>query len=697
MAPSTARSFRPTGVGFGAAYYPEYPPQVDLETDLDLMRDAHFTVIRVGESTWSTWEPRDAHFELDWLQPTLDGALERGIGVILGTPTYACPPWLQRKHPEIAGDVATGRPMGWGGRQEIDITHPTFLRYAERVIRRVVERYVDHPAVIGFQVDNEPGALLLHNPGVFRRFVDHLREAYGDVEALNEAWGLTYWSHRLSEWDDLWVPDGNLQPQYDLAWRRFQTGLVDSYIAWQADIVRGYARDGQFVTTCIAFDRPAMNEATVTAGLDVTASNAYFGMQDHLDPTVELPAPDHWVRTGVDGLVELGDRSWAAGPGRFLVTETNVSAIHLSWQNFPPYPGQLRQAGLALIARGAAMVEYWHWHSLHYGTETYWGGVLPHSRVPGRTYAEVSRLGADLASLAGELDDYVPDADVAVIWSNASKLAFEFHPPFCHADGSPRRSAYAEILRAFGRGACDAGLQVRYLHEEHLGAWDPEGLAAAHPVVVAAGFYTASDAALALLRDYAAAGGHLVVGVRTAYGDPEARARFAVAPAVLREAAGVHFSEFSNLLAPVPVKGPLVRSRDAAGLDWADGLVVDGAEVLARYDHPRFGDFPAVTTRAHGRGRVTWVGTVPNRPLAADLMSQVVPAPIGRAWRRAEAVTVWSGTTHGRRVWFLHNWGPAPATATVPHPVVDLLDATPRLPGEELTLPAWGTLVLGDT
>jgi beta-galactosidase len=42
---------------FGAAYYHEYQPYDRLDVDLDLMQEAHFSVIRVGESVWSTWEP----------------------------------------------------------------------------------------------------------------------------------------------------------------------------------------------------------------------------------------------------------------------------------------------------------------------------------------------------------------------------------------------------------------------------------------------------------------------------------------------------------------------------------------------------------------------------------------------------------------------------------------------------------------
>ncbi len=247
----------PARVLFGAAYYHEYQPYERLKTDLDLMAEAKFTVIRVGESVWSTWEPENGRFELDWLQPVLDGAHERGIRVVLGTPTYAVPPWLARQYPEIAAEDATGRRAAWGARQEVDFTHPAFRFHAERVIRAIAARYAAHPAIIGFQVDNEPGPRLPHNHGVFQRFVDDLRQRYGDVETLNREWGLVYWSHRLTTWADLWTPEGNAQPQYDLAWQAFQARQTTEFIAWQAGIVREYARPGQFVTTCLAYSRTA--------------------------------------------------------------------------------------------------------------------------------------------------------------------------------------------------------------------------------------------------------------------------------------------------------------------------------------------------------------------------------------------------------------------------------------------------------
>ena len=691
----------PSGILFGAAYYAEYHVEERTATDLDLMKAAGFTVIRVGESVWSTWEPRDNEFDLDWLQPVLDGAHERGISVILGTPTYAVPPWLQTAYPEIAAEPRTGEPMPWGARQEVDYSHPAFRFHAERVIRAVVARYADHPAVIGYQVDNEPGMLLFHNRGSFQRFVRRLTSKYGDVETLNREWGLTYWSHRLSDWSELWTPDGNTLPQYDLAWRRYQADLTTEFIAWQAGIVREYAQPGQFVTTCIAYPRPALDDEALVRTLDITSGNPYYAMQDHLDATIDLETAAPWITSGVAGLFRQADRLFSSKQSRFLVTETDAQSIGGSDFNLPPYPGQLRQAAFAFVSRGAAMIEYWHWHTLPYGTETYWGGVIPHSLVPGRVYEELSAVGAELEAIGDRLDGFEPDADVAILWSTDSRFALEFFPPLSKEDGTPDRASYTRIVDAFHRGVIDAGAQSRILHTGQAHELGAAELAARFPVLIAPGFAAASDADLDLLREYAEAGGHLVIGIRTGYGDEEARARVAIAPDRLHEAAGVHYEEFSNLRHGLPVTGdgPLSVSTDAAGALWADGLISDGAEVLARYDHPRFSDFPAVTTNEHGSGRITVVGTVPSPALAADLVRWAVPASVadGLAPDRSPATTIASGTLpDGSHAWFVFNWSWNETTITTSRAVVDPVTGTQHAADTELPLAAWSTLTLID-
>ncbi|WP_229276348.1 beta-galactosidase [Agromyces kandeliae] len=683
-----------SGLLFGVAYYAEYHRGERTEIDLDLMVEAGINVIRVGESVWSTWEPRDGEFDLEWLEPVLDGAHRRGIRVILGTPTYAVPPWLQVAHPEIAAERRTGEPIPWGARQEVDYSHPVFRQYAERIIRTVVGRYAGHPAVIGFQVDNEPGLEIFHNDHVFEEFVNRLRTEYGDVETLNREWGLTYWSHRLSDWTELWRPDGNTFPQYDLAWRRYQAQLTTEFIAWQADLVREYRRPGQFVTTCLQYGRPALDDERLARDLDVIAGNPYYGMQDHLDASRELPQLSHWTTTGVPGLFRQADRMYASKQGRYLVTETNAQSIGAPDTNFPPYPGQLKQAAFTFISRGAAMIEYWHWHTLPYGFETYWGGVLPHSLVPGRVYREVSELGAELAKLGDVLDGFEPDADVAILWSNPSRFALQFMPPL-RLDGEPDVQSYERIVDSFHRGTIESGRQSRLLHLDQAVDLGAAELARQFPVLIAAGAYVTSDAELELLRDYVSSGGHLVLGPRTAYADEEARARVDVAPPRLADLAGARYEEYSNLDHPVAVvaepDGPAVDGASARL--WIDGLIADEADVLARYDHPRFSAFAAVTSHAVGDGRVTVVGCVPDPELARGIVRWATDRP-GHADALAGEVqlpiTVASGSLpEGRRAWFVFNWGWEPRTITLAVTVTEPATGAELAAGTDVSLDAW--------
>ncbi|WP_129662681.1 beta-galactosidase [Phytoactinopolyspora endophytica] len=689
----------PGHVLFGAAYYYEYQPYERLKTDLDLMAEASFSVIRVGESVWSTWEPENGRFELDWLQPVLDGAHERGIGVVLGTPTYAVPPWLARQYPEIAGERSTGQRIPWGARQEVDFTHPAFRFHAERVIRRIVARYADHPAILGYQVDNEPGNELFHNRGVFERFVDDLRHQYGDVETLNREWGLVYWSHRLSTWNDLWVPDGNAQPQYDLAWRRFQARQTTEFIDWQADIAREYARPGQFVTTCLSYGRPALDDHKLTAWLDITAGNPYYTMQDGLEITAGEPDPQGWTTNGTWALYLSADRMYSSRQEPFLVTETNAQAIGGPSTNKPAYDGQWRQAAWALVSRGARMIEYWHWHTLHFGTETYWGGILPHSGRPGRTYRELARLGAELRTAGDLIGRLTPDADVTMLYSAPSKWALQAQPALSGADGGPDRQSYQSIFDPFYRGAFDAGLQVNIVHAGQFQDDDAAAFAQRHPVLVVPGLYIADDATLDRLVAYAGAGGHLVLGPRTGYGDHEARARREVQPARLADAAGVWYDEFTTLTEDVTVRtspgSALALPDDALATRWSDGLQTEDSEILAQYEHPHFGQFAAATTRTYGKGRITYVGTVPNTAFA-EAIFRWIDHDHADGWQQCQRpLTVTSAhTDDGRTVRFVHNWSWDEASLRLPSAVRDVLSGTDHAHGDELRLGAWDVRVL---
>ena len=232
--------------------------------------------------------------------------------------------------------------------------------------------------------------LLFHNHGVFQRFVDELRHTYGDVETLNEAWGLVYWSHRLSHLGRP-VDARTATRSRSTTWPggRFQAELTTEFIAWQADIVREYARDDQFVTTCIAYDRPDRRRRRPDPGASTSPPAT------RTTPCrTRSRVPEH--RATPAGLDDLG--CLGAVPER--PTGCTPPSRRRSWS---PRPTPAPSAGRATTSRPTTgsggrppgrsspaareMIEYWHWHTIHFGTETYWGGILPHDQQPGRVYA----------------------------------------------------------------------------------------------------------------------------------------------------------------------------------------------------------------------------------------------------------------------------------------------------------------------
>ncbi|MBO0985622.1 beta-galactosidase [Rathayibacter sp. SD072] len=696
-------TYTPPQVLFGAAYYHEYQPTPRLRQDFEEMREAGFTVVRVGESVWSTWEPEDGVFDLEWITPVLDTAREFGIGVILGTPTYAIPPWLQRRYPEINVEIATGRKFGWGMRQEIDVAHAAFRFHVDRVVRRILERHAEHPSIIGFQVDNEPGAWQIFNHQAFERFRDRLRTTYGTVERLNEEWGLTYWSHRLTDWSDLWRPDANFLPQYDLAWRLFQADLVTEYLQWQTDIVSEYAGE-RFVMTCLSYTRPTIRDDAVGAMMTVTAGNPYYKAQDSLAlPDAEVK-PQTWWTQGTWALYHSADWMYGTRHEPFLVTEVGAQSIGFSSMNNPAYPGQRRQGVWALISRGAQMIEYWHWHTLHFGPETYWGGVLPHSQKPGRTYREIAAIGAELGELGDRIVGLAPDAQVGVLYDHASKWTLERFGPLGGPDGMPVPDSYSPLVEAFVRGAFDAGLQTRLFHASGLLEHEAATVAAEQPVFVVSAYYAADDAVLEWLLAYAAAGGHLVLGPRTGYADTQARARLEVAPGGgLSAAAGAWYDEYTNPEQPVPVVAvaapglPALELPDGAAVtSWIESYETTDAEVLARYEHPFHGDYAALTSRAHGAGRVSTVGGLPDPRFAAAVLGWAGEVAGVAPWRpEAGSVRVHSAVNaRAERLHVVQNWSWDDAVVAVPFAAEDLHSGEPVAAGAELALGPWDVRVL---
>jgi len=73
-------------MNFGVAWYPEHWPEERWARDLELMTAAGINTVRLAEFVWSTLEPFEGHFELDWLERAVALAAAHGMAVVLGTP-----------------------------------------------------------------------------------------------------------------------------------------------------------------------------------------------------------------------------------------------------------------------------------------------------------------------------------------------------------------------------------------------------------------------------------------------------------------------------------------------------------------------------------------------------------------------------------------------------------------------------------
>ncbi|GAA2847862.1 hypothetical protein GCM10020220_041730 [Nonomuraea rubra] len=201
-------------------------------------------------------------------------------------------------------------------------------------------------------------------------------------------------------------------------------------------------------------------------------------------------------------------------------------------------------------------------------------------------------------------------------------------------------------------------------------------------MLVAPALYCLADEPALELEDYVRGGGHLVMTFRTGYADEEARARAEVAPGPLRALAGVRYLEYSTLLEPVPLHG--LGKRDVAR-HWADGLELEGAEPLARYDHHHFGRWPAITRHRVGAGTVTYVGTLPGRELTAELFRRQRPA--GLVTAESPQVTLHSAVNaRGERLWFAHNWSDRESTVTLTARATEVTGRRQPLPPGPLRL-----------
>lgn len=670
---------------YGVAYYDEYMPYDRLDKDVEMMKKAGINTVRIAESTWSTCEPQPGVFDFSHVERVMDAMEEAGINVIIGTPTYAVPTWMVKAHPDVLAETVRGRGI-YGARQIMDITHPVYLFYAERVIRELMKRTAHRKCVIGFQLDNETKYYGTAGKNVQEQFVKYIREKFhDDLDALNYEFGLDYWSNRINAWEDFPDVRGTINGSLGAEFEKFQRTLVDKFLSWQADIVNEYRREDQFVTHNLDFEwrgysygiQPYVNHLHASQCLTIAGTDIYHPTQDDL--------------TGAE-IAFGGDLIRSLKQDNYLVIETEA-------QGFPgwtPYKGQLRLQAYSHLASGANSVMYWHWHSIHNSFETYWKGLLSHDFQENATYREACIIGNEFARLGKHLVNLKKKNEVAVLVSNEALTALNWFRIQEQAPGADAKSIYYnDVMRWMYDTLYHMNVECDFIWPES------ENLDQYKAIIVPA-LYAAPDELLIRLNQYVENGGTLIASFKTAFANENVKVSHEVQPHILSNCFGVHYDQFTFpknvgltgevILKKTDQKG---NAHPAANV-FMELLVSEGAEVLASYEHYNWKDYAAITRNHYGKGQAVYIGCMTDEETLKSVYKAVLPEADVEIPEYHYPIIVRKGLNDlGKTVCYFLNY--SGMELEMPYDYkngIELLENTAVENGTALQMPAWGVKIV---
>ncbi|MFD7862831.1 beta-galactosidase [Streptomyces sp. NPDC059783] len=624
---------------FGGDYNPEQWPEEVWEDDVRLMKEAGVNSVTLGVFSWARIEPRPGAREFGWLDRLMDLLHANGIGVVLATPTASPPPWMGARHPETLPRTEDGSVVWYGSRQQFCPSSPVYRRYAAALTEDLAARYADHPALTVWHINNEycTHCWCDETAAHFRRW---LRTRYGTVEELNAAWGTAFWSQRYDSWTEI-LPPRTAQymknPTQVLDFKRFTSdALMECYVAERDIVARHTPRVP--VTT---------NFMPLWSGQDAWA---WAAQEDIV--SVDIYPDSRDPRGGqYNAMIADMTRSQAGGP--WMLMEQATGAVNWRDVNRPKPEGLNRLWSLQSVARGADAVCYFQWRQSRQGSEKFHSAMVGHAGEEGRAFAEVKRLGRELAALGPAVAGGEVPADVAVLhdwdawWAGAQ-------------EGRPSSLLdYTEVIRRWHGALWESGVVTEFAR--------PDADLSRFKVVVVPHLYLLGDGAVDNLVAYAEGGGTVVCGFFSGIADVDDRIRPGGMDARLRDLFGIRtLHDWWPLDADASVECDGFR-----GTLWSEELTAAAdAEVVSSYRSGELAGLPAVLRR----GRARYVSTLPEPDALRALLAEVV--------REAGARPVLAGLPAGveavRRgeLLFLLHHGRGSVTVEVPGAHEDLLTGT---------------------
>lgn len=666
----------------GVCYYPEHWPKKLWAEDLDRIKAAGLSVIRIAEFAWSLLEPEEGVFQFGFFDEFLALCQRKGIQVIMGTPTATPPAWLTQKYPETLNCNRERIPYSHGGRRHYNYNAPVYQNLCARIVEQMARHYGPHSAVIGWQVDNELNCerdefYSKADDAAFRGF---LQNKYGTLERLNKAWGTVFWSQTYTDWAQLAcpgpVPNDGYNPSMLLDYYRFVSDSARRFCKMQADILRQYKKPGDFITTNGLF--PHLDNHRMTEeSLDTYTYDSYPSMAFELGKSFRMST-------------DLNDRKWSMN-----LIETRSICPHFGimeqqsgasgWINRlegpAPRPGQLTLWAMQSVAQGADFISFFRWRTCTFGTEMYWHGILDYDNRDNRKLAEVMEFCQKLRAL-----DPVCGAENVGAFALIKDYDNEWD---MDVDAWHRRVGGVSEKEIFAASELNhTPYNIVYLRESiALAELEPYPVAIyPHPVLM-------DETRAALLEKYVERGGTLIIGCRSSYKDLTGKCVMLPQPGLLQKLTGTDVRDFTFIS---PNEDDTFAEWSGQRIDtpvFNDVLTPLGdTQVLARYGNSYYAGEAALTEHQYGKGRVLHFGSTFTRGAVKRLLDYIGVMEPFRRWIEApEGVEVVLRQKEGRRFLFVLNFQPVPQAVTLMQAATLLY--TGQKDQGEILLPPYGTAV----
>lgn len=605
----------------GVDYYPEQWNPAQMEADLDAIREMGGNAIRIAEFSWHLMEPAEGQYDFSFFDQVIAMAGEKGLKVILGTPTAAIPAWLAKRRPDILSQFENGQPLAFGGRHVCCYNSPPLYEYSEKLIRAMAEHYKGQAQIAAWQIDNEighEGSDLCWCPRCREAFRRFLSEKFGgDIQRLNNVYGTAFWSQEYNGFDEIPLPAPTItthNPSLRLDWERFRSRSLCDFLDFQARLLRQLAPQA-----VILHDFPGggldkhVDYSQAAQCLDIAAYNNYpvWGGQ-------KRPLPPHEIAFGLDHIRGLKQQN-------FWITEAIMGAQGHDVTGYLPRPNQAKLWSWQGMAHGCESLLYFRYRGAVKGAEQFCYGILDADNRKGRKFYEVQRFFQEVSRFSSALETPI-HSDVAIVYDYDSLASFRIQRQSILLDCPGEMK---KLYKAF----YDRNVSVDVISAEA----DLTG----YQIVLLPLLTITKPEFRAKAERFVHDGGTLVLTYRTGVKDPDNNLFFGeVLPVGWAGLAGVTVAETESLqdlnAFPIEGEGAFAGTTGYGGV-FRDLLEVHDAEVLYRYGDLFYREFAAVTRKRQGPGAVYYLGCSLDEGTLSGLMGQIlaehgvetIPSPQG--------------------------------------------------------------------